>query len=921
METNNLRTDKSKPKFIVTEWNDYFLRLNEPFNKIPEDDKQLFEAMMQKQFPILPVTEKIMEETGIDRDDVDDEFPEREDKVRAFFKCFEVIYAPAQSQQPTIPDSFPDQEEPSVKAPTAQSMTLEEARIFFENPDKQLVPVLDNTIRLKAPVLFENMPVTLNSNFRINCTIAGINHNNVLILDSKSQLVVAVGRIIRKENIDLIIMEKKNIDFESFHNKIQFNLAVLIEQDGMLTGKIYTKKVQIQLSDMEKSDHVLCIDFGTSNTMSGSYRIKDKYGFEPELVEFSDVTQNNRLVSYFPTVVFVEDCKDRNHIKYRFGFEAKALEREGNYESSASVFYQIKHWLIEDSYYPETIDVFDINGNTFEVKKKEIVNEYIRHIISLSEDYFGVKFYELHFTAPVKIKHKFITLLKEMLPEYKIIEDGIDEAGAILFDYVADKFAKYKAGPEKRKTEDRIKSSGNVAVIDCGGGTTDLATCEYRFSKESSGQLNVIEMTTQFTNGDFNYGGNNITFRIMQLVKMKIAAKLGFISEDDINRVLERSENDLLMEADKVKYNTDKLYEDFDKLYETCEECIPTQFNNMSERFFDEDKYKVKRNFYYLWQFADQVKIIFYREEKEVKKDKWDDAIEMIGDLSLNYLYKIEGDELIRLDNPFNLEITITEIRKVIFGDIYSLLNRILNIEDGLPKQVYEYYRLSGQSCKINLFNDLLKEFIPGKRLRALMEITNEHIESLSLKKRCIDGSIRYIMFKRLNMRTELISKYSSAERIYSVHFSDLMGDIPAEIKEEGLSQLKLYPIKDQLTEVMLVIKDSQKTVRRLNLSISDYEPDGSNKDPQVIVNVLKRGTDSIDWEDVRKKLADSLVDEATKSRVWITAVPAVNYDGYGFYIYYIKKIIHGNEQEYRITKGKYYNYEETASGFFDGMR
>ena len=189
------------------------------------------------------------------------------------------------------------------------------------------------------------------------------------------------------------------------------------------------------------------------------------------------------------------------------------------------------------------------------------------------------------------------------------------------------------------------------------------------------------------------------------------------------------------------------------------------------------------------------------------------------------------------------------------------------------------------------------------------------------MKKRCIDGSIRYIMFKRLNMRTELISKYSSAERIYSVHFSDLMGDIPAEIKEEGLSQLKLYPIKDQLTEVMLVIKDSQKTVRRLNLSISDYEPDGSNKDPQVIVNVLKRGTDSIDWEDVRKKLADSLVDEATKSRVWITAVPAVNYDGYGFYIYYIKKIIHGNEQEYRITKGKYYNYEETASGFFDGMR
>ena len=342
----------------------------------------------------------------------------------------------------------------------------------------------------------------------------------------------------------------------------------------------------------------------------------------------------------------------------------------------------------------------------------------------------------------------------------------------------------------------------------------------------------------------------------------------------------------------------------------------------MADVFYDDDKPKIKRNFYYLWQFAEQVKIIFYREEKEVKKDKWDDAIQMIGDLDLNYLYRRDEDVLVRIENPFDLEITITEIRKVIFGDIYTLLNRILNLKDGLPDPIYDYYRLSGQSCKINLFNELLKEFIPGKRLRALMVRSAEHLESITLKKHCIDGSIRYIMYKKLNMRTELKASYKPAERIYNVFFSDLMGDIPAEIKTEGLSQLKFYPVKDELNEIMLVIKDSQKVIRRLNLSTKKNEALGNCADPHEIVNILSAGNDTIDWRAACAKLADfRLSDGNNGNYVWITAVPASNSDGYGFYIYYIKKIIQGDKEEYRITKGKYYNYEETASGFFDGMR
>ena len=44
------------------------------------------------------------------------------------------------------------------------------------------------------------------------------------------------------------------------------------------------------------------------------------------------------------------------------------------------------------------------------------------------------------------------------------------------------------------------------------------------------------------------------------------------------------------------------------------------------------------------------------------------------------------------------------------------------------------------------------------------MERSFEHVESISLKKHCIDGSIRYMMYKKLNMRTEIVSDYELAD-------------------------------------------------------------------------------------------------------------------------------------------------------------
>ena len=80
-----------------------------------------------------------------------------------------------------------------------------------------------------------------------------------------------------------------------------------------------------------------------------------------------------------------------------------------------------------------------------------------------------------------------------------------------------------------------------------------------------------------------------------------------------------------------------------------------------------------------------------------------------------------------------DISITFKEINRVICGDIYGLLCGLLENDQLQDQEMkvedYDYYKLSGQSCKISLFTSLLKEYIPGKKLRAARrEKRNEKI-------------------------------------------------------------------------------------------------------------------------------------------------------------------------------------------------
>lgn len=143
----------------------------------------------------------------------------------------------------------------------------------------------------------------------------------------------------------------------------------------------------------------------------------------------------------------------------------------------------------------------------------DIVRAYLEHVILTAEHQFKCRFKRLHLSAPVKMKAQFLEMFSEILPEYEIeSEHSLDEGMSVLYNTIAD-------GIERNAFMEGVPYQ--ALVIDCGGGTTDLSSC--RFTVEDGQIAYKLDIHTTYENGDTNFGGNNITYRIMQFMKIVFA--------------------------------------------------------------------------------------------------------------------------------------------------------------------------------------------------------------------------------------------------------------------------------------------------------------------------------------------------------------------------------------------------------------
>jgi len=198
-----------------------------------------------------------------------------------------------------------------------------------------------------------------------------------------------------------------------------------------------------------------------------------------------------------------------------------------------------------------------------------------------------------------------------------------------------------------------------------------------------------------------------------------------------------------------------EAYRLLDEEYGKAEAVIPTRFREYEHKSHEE-YYAVKNNFYYLFGMAERVKKAFYGGGEILRIAVSTVEVQETATLCLlAERFKLSvrepggaGALCIRKDIP-TVYFSIFMLNKLLQADIYGIVKRFIEPSyESDEIQEYSIMRLTGQSCKIDLFRDSLKEFIPGR----IIESSNRGGEDPGrhgLKLMCLDGAIQYIRDKR----------------------------------------------------------------------------------------------------------------------------------------------------------------------------
>ena len=329
---------------------------------------------------------------------------------------------------------------------------------------------------------------------------------------------------------------------------------------------------------------------------------------------------------------------------------------------------------------------------------------------------------------------------------------------------------------------------------------------------------------------------------------------------------------------------------------------------------------------------AEAIKIEFYKSSSTVSVDfdKEEDRNICIGGQDDYYLYvrKDSGSVMEKKVAPLgNIRITIKEISRIICPDIYVLLSTLLNAYEGTTLQKVDFYKLSGQSCNITLFHDLMKEFVPGRIIRRKKKSLSEEGRTEELKIACLEGSIRYLMAKEFNQIKPEI-EMAPPKMLYKIY--EDRGDDEEQLV---LSSEASHLLRNFLSgrRIHFIVRDSYG--QQKNSVFYDFELDKNKRMDISLADLKLQLSNDTYWagEEVERHIITPLHDITLHSKAeneqCIFLLPAKN--GYGFRIYQVR-ISYGEngETKYSLVRkqlneasaGEYQSFEQMAS-FFDGKR
>ncbi|NRT37158.1 hypothetical protein BJV38_000251 [Clostridium beijerinckii] len=761
--------------------------------------------------------------------------------------------------------------------------------------------IYDNYILRSSEKLEESNVLLVDSNYKV-CTIFNIKK---LIQNNKEEYFLTKG-----EYIEARESESKHYSLLFFSEKDSETIYDTYEGDNIEVD--YNIKftslpiLQFEVKPLKETKMPLAIDFGTSNTTAGIYIDKEIFpglnenltdnreyaDYENDKVKFVKIINESKedleITPLIPSIVGVKHIKE-DEIEYAFGHDAMLEARRRYVDDGMSLFYDIKRWISD---FEKSEKVIDVKNKTTFIKRKDIIKAYLEYIISLAQQRFKCKFKNIYISCPSKQKYKFHALFKDVLSDYTVESSNIlEESAAVLYNTISDLI-------EKKKY---VQGEWYKAlIIDCGGGTTDLTGCS--FSISNSRVSYRLDIETSYENGDTDFGGNNLTFRILQLIKILMANALSNSKSELKKAIIDEFNIDIFRFIDKSGIN--ELYETLNEEYEKAEAVIPTKFQ-LYETRSKEDYCKVRSNYYFLFDLAEDVKKLFFSNPDILKvlltskeETSLDENIINFDKWKLSYMNK--GTLQVVKEAP-SITLSIYEIETLIKGDVYNIIKKFLEkLYENDELYDYSLIKLTGQSCKVDIFRDALKEFIPG-RIIEINKSKKEVKEEYELKLSCLKGALKYLYDKNFGYADiNIESKKPTLPYLLTAYTH--AGEQKTLIKGREINKGFISRFMDRIL-LKLYLKDSNDNVKyEYNYQFNEEELEKTNarKIGERYPNINQHETDNIENNEVKFFVWE-------EEELW------------GFYVLAILR----KEEELYIGQEKFFYFENDRweRNFFDGLK
>lgn len=862
-------------------------------------------------------------------------------------------------------------EEESLLIESYREKGIERLQSFINKAERYALE--ENKMQCPAKItIYEGLNIEVFDKYMVNAK-AELDEGNMLLVDENFQICAIFNLIKEKEGEqeryylvkegslpaeESISRHYKLLYFEQEESELLYHIYENSEEHVPTYVKFYSMPVlQFEIKKVLDTDTPLAIDFGTSNTTAGIYvNGEASKAEEVDFVKVVNVSKEELEVTpLIPSIAGIKSVQE-DKIEYIFGYEALKASKASYIDDGLSVFYDIKRWIND---YEKLEKVIDTEGKWSFIKRKDIIKAYLEYVISLARQQFKCNFKYIHISSPAKQKYKFYMLFKEILKDYVIEnENTLEEGAAVLYNTISELI-------ESNKYVDGRKYK--ALIIDCGGGTTDLTSCNFTIYNNRISYK--IDIETAYENGDTDFGGNNLTFRILQFIKILMAKELIKESKGYKESFLEEFDVDIFRYVDEN--GVLKIYETLNEEYEKAEKIIPTKFKEYEDKS-KEAYYKVKSNYYFLFDLAEKVKKEFFNNPSLLKMlltsdlaslkeernktlsideqnkisnlnqniedmsciiyDKWKLSYmtsseqngiakaglrrESRGELkdetrweprgeSRRYLNEqFEKGELQIVKEPPQLLLNVYEITVLLKADIYNIIKKFLEklYED---EQLYNFsiIKLTGQSCKVEIFKEALKEFIPGKIIQ-FKRNKKAAGENHDLKLSCLRGSLKYLKAKKygyanVTLQTAaptlpyVISAYTHTGHekvlIHSVDKTRIKGTISRFMER---IVLKLY------------LKDTNNQVR--------YEYNYEVK-PEEFTPVLPKDLVEMYPQAINQQETDSIINDEIKFFVWARQAE------WGFSVVPVLR----KDEKLSMGKEAFFSFEndQWETNFFDGRK